>query len=89
MTAFTNRQPAEKTKEQKKVSNLAWKPSKIRLDMQQSGECVQVYVSPEVQAKRAAKAAAEAAEKEARKQAGIAKRAATLAAKKAAKVKKA
>jgi hypothetical protein len=87
MNAFTNRSPAPQTKEQRKVSNLAWKPSPIRASMQQSGEAVAVYVSPEAAAKRAAKAAAAEADKAARKQAGIEKRAVTLAAKKAAKSK--
>lgn len=84
---FTNRTPAEKTPEQKKIANAAWKPSKTRLAMQQSGEAVTVYRSPEAQAAYDAKVAAAAAEKAARKAAGIAKRAATLAAKKAAKTK--
>lgn len=84
---FTNRTPAVQTAEQKKVSNAAWKPSKIRVAMQQSSECVTVYRSPEAQAAHEAKLAAIEAEKAERKAAGIAKRAATLAAKKAAKAK--
>lgn len=86
---FTNRTPAEQTPEQKKISSAAWKPAKSRIAMQQSGEAVVVYRSPEAQAKYDAKVAAEAAEKLARKEAGAAKRRATLAAKKAAKAKKA
>ncbi len=84
---FTNRTPAVKTPEQKKISNTAWKPAKSRIAMQQSGECVTVYRSPEAQAAHDAKIAAAEAEKAARKAEGIAKRAATLAAKKAAKLK--
>lgn len=42
MSVFTNRAPAEKTKEQKKLSNLAWRPSKIRIALQQSGPVVAV-----------------------------------------------
>lgn len=78
---FTNRTAAEKTPEQKKISSAAWKPAKSRIAMQQSGECVSVYRSPEAQAKYDAKIAAAEAEKQARKEAGAAKRRATLAAK--------
>ena len=86
---FTNRTPAVQTPEQKKISSTAWKPSKNRVAMQQSGDCVTVYRSPEAQAAYDAKIAAATNEKAERKAAGIAKRAATLAAKKAAKAKKA
>ena len=40
---FTNRTPAVKTPEQKKLSSLAWRLSKQARERQKSGQCVTVF----------------------------------------------
>lgn len=79
------------SKEQQKIRRAAWKPSTVRLAMQQSAPAVTVFRSEKAEAEYQARLQMEAAEKaakvEARKAAQVAGRA-KAAATRAAKAKK-
>jgi len=47
-SAFVSRSPAPQSKEQKKISSLAQRPSKAANERAKSGKCVVLYRKPDM-----------------------------------------